>query len=119
MKTVNFTLTFLAAIALVFLSGGLLGAAETGTAHASKGTLLSVDAKTGRVVMTEASGSHTLFLNQQTEILDETGHITLAAFLRTGDLVREECLLEEQDKGVARQIRVLRPAWMDSASPEM
>lgn len=119
MKTMNLALTLPFAIALVFAPVGLLEAAENGTTHTGNGTLLSVDAKAGRVVMTEGGGSHTLSLNQQTTIVDETGRIVSAAFLRTGDFVREECLLEEQGEGVARQIRVLRPAWMDLASPEM
>jgi hypothetical protein len=103
-------------IALAALAAG----AEAGVLHTGKGTVLSVDARAGRLVMAhEAEGRHAYRLDATTRIIDETGRPITAAEIRVGDYVREECVPEAHGIALAKQIRVLRPAWMESASPEM
>lgn len=119
MKAVNIALALLTAITLALSPVGPIGAAEAGAIHTGKGTLLSVDLQGGRLLMTEEpSGSHLLSLNHQTKIVDEMGSPISPAALQPGDLVREECFFLENGKGLATQIRRLRPAWMETASPE-
>ncbi len=113
MKSVSVALALLAALALA------APAIEAGELHASKGTILSVDVKTGRILMTQERGTHVLALNGQTRVVDETGAVMAAAALQPGDLVREECAADGHGAAVAKHIRLLRPAWMDTASPEM
>ena len=98
-----------------------LGAAEAGAVHTGKGTVLSVDVKTRQVVMT-AGGSerfHALLLNSETKVVDEMGNPISPAALQAGDLIREECQAAGNGAFTAKQIRILRPAWMDTASPEL
>ncbi len=119
MKAILLALAFLAALGLTLSPLGPLSAAETGSIHQGKGTVLSVDMKEGRLVMTEEPrGNHLVFLDHQTRIFDERGSSMPAAALQPGDLIREECLLMENGKGLAREIRLLRPAWMDTTSVE-
>ena len=110
-------LVLLTAIALTLPAGG---AAESGTIHTGMGTVLGVEVNGSWVLMTEEPhGTHVLFLDHLTKIVNETGGSISAAELNPGDLVREECLLVEGGKGLAKQIRLLRPAWMETASPEL
>ncbi len=118
MKATCIALALLTAGALIPL--GLSGTVEAGDIHTGKGTVLSVNIREGRILMTEGlRGTHVLVLNPQTKVVDETGAEILVTTLRPGDLVREECRLVQNGNGVARQIRLLRPAWMETASPEL
>jgi len=119
MRTIVFALAVLAALGLTLSPLGPLGAAETGSVHHGKGTVLSVDMRNGRLVMTEEPReNHLLALDHRTRIFDERGGTMPAAALQPGDLIREECMLMENGKGLAREIRLLRPAWMDTTSVE-
>ncbi len=113
MKALSCALALLTAAALT-------ASAEAGALHTGKGTVLSVDAGAGRVVMThDPGGRHVLALDAATRIVDETGSPIPAAALQAGDTVREECVLRDGGPALAKQIRLLRRAWMDTASPEM
>jgi hypothetical protein len=102
------------------LFAGYVLTAEAGALHAGKGTVLAVDAHKGRIVMTEEpSGKHALSLNSQTQVFNEEGSPISVMALQPGDLVREECAIAEHGPCTAKLIRLLRPAWMDLASPEM
>ena len=110
-------LVLLTAIVLTLPAGGT---AESGTTHTGKGTVLGVDVNGSWILMAEEPyGTHVLFLDHLTDIVDETGGSISAAELNPGDLVREECLLVEGGKGLSKQIRLLLPAWMETASPEL
>jgi hypothetical protein len=112
MKALGYALVLLAALALT-------PGADAAGLHTGKGTVLSVDAATGRLVMTHgAHGRHVLVLDRATRVVDETGAPIPAAALQPGDVVREECVTGA-GLPVARQIWVLRPAWKELASPEM
>ncbi len=118
MKAMHVALAFLTAIALTLLSVGGLEA-ETGAIHAGKGAVLSVDGAKGRLVMTEErGGTHVLFLDSKTKVIDAMGLPISAAALQPGDLVWEECLRVGNGTFKAKQIRLLRPTWMETASPE-
>ncbi len=118
MKPQYFALALLVAIAMALSPLGSVGAVA-GDLHSGKGTVLWVGAGAGWIRMTEESnGTHVLVLDPQTKVVDETGQRIAATALRPGDLVREECELAQDGKGVAKEIRVLRPAWMETASPE-
>ena len=118
MKTLYCALLTVSVLTLSLL--GPLGAAEAGGLHTGKGTLLSVEANEGRILMTEEPrGTHVLSLNHETTIVDATGSPLSAAALQPGDLIREECRVVGDGTFVARQIRLLRPAWIEGASPEM
>ncbi len=119
MKPVDVALALLTAVGLALSPVGQLGAAETEPLHHGKATVLSVDPKEVRILMTEEPrGTLVLSLNGETRIVDDMGNRMAAAALQPGDLVREQCLGLENGKFVAREIRVLRPAWMETASPE-
>ena len=106
----------LAAMALVMLGAS----AEAGPLHAGKGTILAMDAREGRLLMSDSvEGRHVLILDRTTRVVDETGAPIPASALQAGDLVREECQPRAQAPAVAREIRRLRPAWADLSSPEM
>ena len=120
MKAVYFSFTVLTAMALTLSLGGPVGAAETGALHTGKGTVLSVDGKGDKILMTEEPrGTHVLSLTHDTKVVNEMGSAISAASLQPGDLIREECLGVGDGTFVARQIRLLRPAWMEGASPEL
>jgi len=106
-------LPLLAALALV-------ATAEAGPHHSGKGKVLSLDARAGRLVLAhDTEGRHIYRLDGATRFFDETGSPITAAQIGVGDYVREECVPEAHGIALAKQIRVLRPAWMESASPEM
>ena len=118
MKAQYFALALLVAIVMALSPLGSVGA-DAGDLHSGKGTVLRVGAGGGWILMAEEpSGTHVLVLDPQTNVVDETGQRIAATALRPGDLVREECQLVQDDNGVATEIRVLRPAWMETASPE-
>ncbi|MBI1894632.1 MAG: hypothetical protein HYS14_11025 [Candidatus Rokubacteria bacterium] len=118
MKAQYFALTLLTAIAMALSPLASVGA-DAGDFHSGKGTVLWVDVEGRRILMTEEpDGTHMLVLELRTKVVDETGRRIAATALRPGDLVREECRLVEDDNGVATEIRLLRPAWMEIASPE-
>src|SRR5262245_19844741 len=107
-------------LALLVTLAALPIGAEAAGLHTGKGTVLSVDTRAGRLVMAhEAEGRHAFRLDATTRIVDETGRPISAAELPVGDYVREECVMQGHGIALAKQIRVLRPAWMESASPEM
>jgi hypothetical protein len=94
-------------------------AAGAGTPPTGKGTILSVDLGASRLVMAhETEGCHVYRLDGATRIVDEPGQPIMAADLRAGDYVRAEYVLEAQGVALAKQIRVLHQAWMETASPE-
>jgi hypothetical protein len=107
-----------ALLALLAILVVAMPSADAGV-HVSKGTILSVDARTGRIVMTQERGTHLLAVNGQTRIFDETGAAVPVASLRTGDFVREECVPNGRGAATAAQIRLLRPAWMETTTPGM
>jgi len=118
MKAQYFALALLVAIAMALSPLGSVGAGA-GDFHSGKGTVLRVGAGGGWILMAEESnGTHVLVLDSQTKVVDEAGRPISASALQLGDLVREECQLVQDDNGVAREIRLLRPAWMETASPE-
>ncbi len=118
MKAQYFALALLVAIVMALSPLGSVGAAA-GDFHSGKGTILWVGAGGEWIVMAEeSSGTHVLVLDPQTKVVDEAGRRISATALQLGDLVREECQLVQDDNGVAREIHVLRPAWMETASPE-
>ncbi len=118
MKAGYFALAVLTPLTLTLSPLGPFGAAEAGALHSGTGTLLSVEG--GRLMMTEEPrGTHILALNYETTIVDATGSPLAAASLQPGDLVREECLAAGDGTFTAKQIRLLRPAWRELASPEM
>ncbi len=118
MKARYFALALVTAIAMALSPVGSVGAAA-GDLHSGKGTILWVDVGGGWIQMTEeSSGTHVLVLDPQTKVVDETGRRISPTALQPGDLVREECQLVQDDDGVAKEIRLLRPAWMETASPE-
>lgn len=120
MRKLYTTLGVLGFIALTLSLLGPLGIAEAGASHTGKGTVLSVDINGSRISMTEEpGGSHVLSLNHQTRIVDEIGSPITATALQPGDLIREECLVAGNGAFVVKQIRRLRPAWAELASPEM
>jgi hypothetical protein len=114
--TMNACSRVLALVAALVLTAG----AEAGSLHSGKGTVLSVDARAGRLVMAhETEGRHLYRLDATTRIVDELGQPIAAADLRTGDYVREECVPEANGIPLAKQIRVLHRAWMETVNPEM
>jgi hypothetical protein len=118
MKAQYFALALLVAIAMALLPLASVGA-DAGDVHSGKGTVLWVDVEGRRILMTEEpDGTHMLVLELRTKVVDETGRRIAATALRPGDLVREECQLVGDDNAVATEIRLLRPAWMETASPE-
>lgn len=118
MKARYFALALLVAIAMALSPLGSVGDGA-GDFHSGKGTVLWVDVEGRRILMTEESnGTHVLVLDSHTKVVDEAGRPISASALQLGDLVREECQLVGDDNGVAREIRLLRPAWMETASPE-
>ncbi len=118
MKALDFALAFVAAIAMALSPVGSVDA-NAGDLHSGKGTILWVDVAGGWIEMTEEpSGTHVLVLDPQTKVIDEMGRRISATALEAGDLVREECELVQDDNGVAKEIRLLRPVWMETASPE-
>ena len=120
MKAMYFSLTVLTAMALALSRGGPVGAAETGPLHTGKGTVLSVEGRGERILMTEEpQGTHVLSLTHETTVVNVMGNLISAASLQPGDLIREECRAAGDGTFVARQIRLLRPAWMEGASPEL
>ncbi len=123
MKVRNFALALVTAIviaiALTFSTVAAVEAAEAGAIHDGKGTVLSVDIRGRRIRMTEESSrTHVLSWNDQTKVINEAGHPIPPTALQPGDLVREECLVVGDGTFTAQQIRLLRPAWMETASPE-
>ena len=87
--------------------------------HAGKGMVTSVDVGGGRVTMKdEARGNLVLVLSQDTKVTDDEGNPIPATKLKAGDLIRQECVLVDSSRCQARQIRVLRPAEKELASPE-
>ncbi len=107
------------AAGLVLGAAGAVGPVEAAGPHTGKGVVLSVDARAGRLSMTEEPrGTHVLTLTAETRVFDAEGVAMTPAALQPGDLVREECDANGPGQGVARQIRVLRPAWLETASPE-
>jgi len=112
------TVLGLSLIALTVLIGGAFAQAET--PHAGKAMVLKVDGAAGRIVMTEEPrGTHVLLLNSHTKVINEVGSPIPATALQPGDTVREECFDAGNGIFAAKLIRLLRPAWMDLASPEM
>ena len=105
--------------ALTLLTVAPLGAAWAGAVHTGKGTVLSVDSKGRQLVMTEEpEGIHVLLLNSATKVVDEMGSPLAAPALQPGDLIREECQAVGDGTFAAKQIHRVRPAWMETASPE-
>ncbi len=120
MKAVYFSLTVLLALALALSGGGPIGAAEAGALHTGKGTVLSIEGQGEQILMTEEPrGTHVLSLTHETTVVNTMGSPISAASLQPGDLIREECFVVGDGTFVARQIRLLRPAWMEGASPEL
>lgn len=118
MKARGFALMLLVAITMELSPVGSVGAVA-GDLHSGKGTILWVDVEGRWILMTEdPGGTHVLKLEPQTKVVDEMGRRIPATALRPGDLVREECELARDDNGVAKEIHLLRPAWMETASPE-
>ncbi len=119
MKTV-YCATLLTVFALTLSVGGWLGEAAAEALHTGKGTVLSVEGQGERILMTEEPrGTHVLSLTPQTTIVNAMGSAISAATLQPGDLIREECFVVGDGTFAARQIRLLRPAWMELAGPEM
>ena len=119
MKVGYFALALLTTIALTLSARAPVRAAEAGAIHTGKGMVLSVDVNRGQIVMTEEpQGTHVLSLNSAATVVDEIGSPLEATALRPGDLIREECLEVGDGTFAAKQIHRLRPAWMETASPE-
>jgi hypothetical protein len=119
MKKLGNVLGFSLLLALMLSLLLPLETAGAGASHSGKGTVLSVDLQRSRIVITEGSqGTRVLYLNAQTQVIGETGAPIRVGRLQPGDVIREECFQTGDVTFVAKQIRVLRQAWMDSASFE-
>jgi len=117
MKAVDLAVALLTAVGLAVTSAEQLRAAEIAV-HTGKGTVLFVRGSGDQIQMTdERGGKLVLWLAPQTRVVDETGNPMPVAALRSGDLVREQCVEWENGKLVAKQIRLLRPAWMETGIP--
>ena len=87
--------------------------------HRSTSLLVKVDSLRGTLRLIENGHSQELVVGRFSALFDDQGNRlkTLKA-LRVGDYVHEECILQKDGQSVAREIRILRPAWRMLESPE-
>ncbi len=110
-------LTFIAiALVVVLLMGSEAYNAEF---HRSSGLVVDVDPSKGTVLLTENGHARELVVGRLSLLFDDQGKgLKELKALQVGDYVSEECILRRDGQFIAREIRVLRPAWRMIESPE-
>ncbi len=110
-------LTFIAiALVVVLLMGSGAYSAEF---HRSTSLLVKVDPLRGTLRLIENGHSQELVVGRLSLLFDDQGKgLKELKALQVGDYVYEECILQKDGQSIAREIRVLRPAWRMLESPE-
>ena len=105
------------ALVLALLIGG---EAYSAASHQSTAMVVKVDPAKRTVILWESGHSHELVLAESALLRDDHG-LGLKGLnaLQVGDYVYEDCIFGEGRRtSIAREIRVLRPAWRMIESPE-
>ena len=105
------------ALVLALLIGVEAYGAES---HQSTAMVVKVDPAKRTVILWETGHSHELVLAQSALLRDDHGMgLKGLKALQVGDYVYEDCILGKDGRSsIAREIRVLRPAWRMIESPE-
>ncbi len=104
------------ALALVLLTGS---EAYSGAFHRSTGLVVKVDPAHETLILAENGHSRELVVGRFSTLVNDQGRRlqTLKA-LQVGDYVYEDCILRKDGQSIAREVRILRPAWRMLESPE-
>lgn len=104
------------ALILVLLTGSGASSAEF---HRLTSLVVKVDPTKGTLLLTENGHSDELVVGRFSVLFDDQGkRLKALKALQVGDYVYEECIHQKDGQSIAREIRILRPAWRMLESPE-